>query len=126
MDENQSTGKDSIMPLIVLNTNLTLEKTQKDALKDAFGDIITILPGKTEQVLMVDISDGRTIYFRGKEPERVAHVDVRLYGSSSFEAKSGFTKAVYKSLNDILELKEDEVTVNIGEYSVWGAQGKLK
>ena len=114
------------MPLIVLNTNLTVEKAQKDALKDAFGKAITILPGKTEQVLMVDISDGHTIYFRGEELERVAHVDVRLYGSCSFESKAEFTKAVYIILNEILGLKDEEATVNIGEYSVWGAKGKLK
>ena len=114
------------MPHIIVNTNLTLGKEQKDAFKNEFGKAITILPGKTEQVLMVDISDGHTIYFRGEEPEQVAHVEVRLYGTSSFESKSEFTREVYRILNDILGLKENEATVCFGEYSVWGANGKLK
>jgi Macrophage migration inhibitory factor (MIF). len=114
------------MPHIIVNTNLTLEKSQKDALKDAFGKDITILPGKTESVLMVDISDGHTMYFRGEELEEVAHVEVRLYGSSSFEAKAEFTRALYKIIKDIIGIKEDDVTVCIGEYPVWGARGNLK
>ena len=114
------------MPLIIVNTNLTLEKNQKDALKDAFGKAITILPGKTEQVLMIDISDGHTIYFHGEEPAGTAHVEVRLYGSSSFASKAEFTEAVYKLLEDIVGLDKDEVVVNFNEFSVWGAKGKLK
>ncbi|MDR1953445.1 MAG: hypothetical protein LBQ21_03065, partial [Clostridiales Family XIII bacterium] len=88
------------MPLIVVNTNLSLEKKQKDDITSKLGEVITILPNKTEKVLMVDISDGHTIYFRGKEPERAAHVDVRLYGTCPFALKAEFTRAVYKLLNE--------------------------
>lgn len=114
------------MPLIVVNTSLTLEKEQKDAIKREMGKAIEIIPGKTEQVLMVDISDGRTIYFRGEEPKQAAHVDVRIYGSANFAIKSEFTLAIYKVLNDTVGLKADEVFVNFNELPVWGSDGKLK
>ena len=114
------------MPLIVVNTSLTLEKEQKDAIKSEMGKAITIIPGKTEQVLMVDVSDGRTIYFHGEEPKQAAHVDVHIYGSANFAVKSEFTQAIYKVLNDTVGLKDDEVFVTINEHSVWGAKGKLK
>ncbi|MDR1953512.1 MAG: hypothetical protein LBQ21_03415, partial [Clostridiales Family XIII bacterium] len=63
---------------------------------------------------------------RGKEPERAAHVDVRLYGTCPFALKAEFTRAVYKLLNETTGLQDDEVYVEIAEYGTWGTQGDLK
>ena len=114
------------MPLIVVNTNLNLEKEKKDSLKSELGRIIELLPGKTEQQLMVDISDGHTIYFHGEEAKQTAYIDVRMYGSQSFESKAEFTSAVFEVAKEQLGLENDEVFVNIGEYGIWGARGALK
>jgi hypothetical protein len=114
------------MPLIKVSTSLSLDKSQKDAIKSKLGEAITVIPGKSEGVLMVDISDGHTIYFRGEELPKVAHVTLDLYGAADFDAKATYTKKVFEILKETVDLEEDEVFVRIGEYPVWGAGGKLK
>ena len=48
------------MPYIGVSTSKKLSDAQKDALKSALGEKISVIPGKTEKALMVDIADGHT------------------------------------------------------------------
>jgi phenylpyruvate tautomerase PptA (4-oxalocrotonate tautomerase family) len=114
------------MPLIVVNTSLSLRKDQKDRLKSEIGKAISIIPTKAEKGLMVDISDGHTIYFSGEEMARAAHVDLRLFTPSAFEAKAEFTRTLFGILHDVAGLKPDEIYVTIGEFNTWGTGGDLK
>ncbi|MDR0853729.1 MAG: hypothetical protein LBN34_05115 [Clostridiales Family XIII bacterium] len=114
------------MPLIKVSTSLTLEKSQKDSIKSKLGEAISIIPGKSEGVLMIDISDGHTIYFHGEELPKAAHVTVDLYGTADFDVKAEFTEKVFEILKETADLAAGEVFIRIGEYPVWGAGGKLK
>ena len=51
------------MPYIGINTSKNLSQVQKEELTSALGEKIVIIPGKSESKLMVDISDGHTMYF---------------------------------------------------------------
>ena len=44
------------MPYIAVTTSKALSDEQKDELKKAIGQKISLIPGKTEAALMVDIS----------------------------------------------------------------------
>lgn len=114
------------MPFISVSTANHLETSQKEDIKTALGELITILPNKTEKVLMIDISDDHTMYFNGKTMDNCAYLDVRLYKESSLESKEELTKALYKMLDDIVGLKEDQIYITFGEYATWGTMGTLK
>ena len=74
-----------------------LSDEQKDELKKAIGQKISLIPGKTEAALMVDISDNHTMYFAG-EKRKLAYVDVRCYGSTEFENKKALTEALFDAV----------------------------
>ena len=48
------------MPYIAVTTSKALSDEQKDELKKTIGQKISLIPGKTEAALMVDISDNHT------------------------------------------------------------------
>ena len=114
------------MPYISVNTTLHLEKEQKDKIAKGIGGIMPLIPGKTEAVLMIDISDGHTMFFAGENKERCAFVDVRCYNQAQFEANKEFTEALFALLKDTMGLAENEIYVNIIEMPVWGSKGTLK
>lgn len=114
------------MPYIAVNTTVSLPKAVKDEIKNELGRVITLIPGKTEEVLMVDISDGHTIYFAGKEMEKCAFIDVRCYRNSTFEANKAFTEAVYLAMKNITGIEEKDLYLSISELPVWGTKGTLK
>ncbi|MDR2528457.1 MAG: hypothetical protein LBD04_05515 [Synergistaceae bacterium] len=114
------------MPYVGVSTTLSLKQEQKDAVARELGQVIPLIPGKTEAVLMVDVADNHTMYFNGKKMERCAFVDVRCYKSAPFEQNKAFTEAVYKLLKNAAGLEAEEVYVSISELPVWGAKGSLK
>lgn len=113
------------MPYIGIHVTGTLTDAQKDAISRGLGERISLIPNKTERVLMVDISENHTMYFAG-ERRPLAFVDVRCYGSAEFDRKKAFTESVFGLLGEILGLGADEIYVCCGEYPVWGTRGSLK
>ena len=117
--------EDKTMPYIAINTSKTLSDAQKDALKSVLGEKITVIPGKEEARLMVDISDGRTMYFAGEKRE-LAFVDVRCYGSTEFVNKKAFTEAVFEALQQTTGLQNNAVYLSYSEFENWGTLGSMK
>lgn len=114
------------MPFISVSTTLPLNDAAKDQVAAALGANISLIPNKSEAVLMVDISGGRTMYFGGRRMERCAFVEVRCYKEAPFECNKAFTEAVYRILNEFWGLEAGEVYVSIDERPVWGTKGSLK
>jgi hypothetical protein len=113
------------MPYIAINTSKTLSDTQKDEIKALLGERITLIPGKEESRLMVDISDGRSMYFAGERRE-LAFVDVRCYGTTEFAHKKVFTEAAFEALNRAAGLPGDSIYLSYSEFDTWGTLGSMK
>ena len=110
------------MPYIAFNTSLKLSKEQKEKVKAEFGRLITLIPTKAEAGLLVDFSDGRTMYRAGEEAP-CAFTEVRLFGKAEFEPKKKFTQAVFKMLEKELGLEIPRMYLNILEFDNWGSKG---
>lgn len=113
------------MPYILINTSKKLSDTQKEELKSELGEKITIIPGKSESRLMIDISDDRTMYFAGEKRE-LAYVDVRCYGTTELENKKAFTEATFATVKQITGLSQDSIYLTYSEFENWGIFGSLK
>ena len=97
----------------------------KDELKKTIGQKISLIPGKTETALMVDISDNHTMYFAG-EKRKLAYVDVRCYGSTEFENKKALTEALFDAVELHTGLHDDSIYLTYTEFSNWGTRGTMK
>ena len=113
------------MPYIAVTTSKALSDEQKDELKKTIGQKISVIPGKTEAALMVDISDNHTMYFAG-EKRKLAYVDVRCYGSTEFENKKALTEALFDAVELHTGLHDDSIYLTYTEFSNWGTRGTMK
>ena len=109
------------MPYIGVSTSKKLSDAQKDALKSALGEKISVIPGKTEKALMVDIADGHTMYFAGEKRE-LAFLDVRCYGSTEFSNQKAFTEAAFAAVQQATGLSEDSIYLTYSEFANWGTK----
>ena len=114
------------MPFINIHVTGTLDQAHKDALKTRLGQIVTILPNKHESGLMVDISDGHSMYFQGNQLDKCAFVDVRLYKQSPFEEKGQFVKALFEALEQIAGVPQNCVYLNFIELENWASRGGFR
>ena len=110
---------------LAVTTSKALSDEQKDELKKTIGQKISLIPGKTEAALMVDISDNHTMYFAG-EKRKLAYVDVRCYGSTEFENKKALTEALFDAVELHTGLHDDSIYLTYTEFSNWGTRGTMK
>lgn len=113
------------MPYICISVSKTLENQQKEQIKAELGQMITLIPGKTEEVTMVRIEDSCMLYKAGKALSNGAFIEVRLYGPAPQPDKEKFTTAVFQAFEKLLGIQPSDIYLNIFEMESWGTKGKL-
>ena len=81
------------MPYVHMSIAKKLTDNQKEAIKASIGQLIEILPGKSEKVLMIRMDDDVQMVFRGV-PSACAYVNVNLYLMSPDNKKAEFAQAL--------------------------------
>ncbi len=111
------------MPYISTKTNVTISKDKELKIKGELGKAIEILPGKTEDWLMLAFEDECRLYFQGDSDRNIAYVEVKLLGKSTKEAYEKLTSEITRILNQELEISPDCIYVKYEEVTYWGFNG---
>lgn len=112
------------MPFISFTTNRKLTLQQEKKIKDEVGKLISILPNKSEEKLMIHLEDNQIMYFKGQETKCMM-IAVHLYKETDLDAKKRFTEELTKAIAEITDIPVESQYVSYSEYQNWGASGKL-
>ncbi len=110
------------MPYIETKTNVTISKEQETALKAAFGEAIGIIPGKSENWLMISFSDSQRIWFAGDDAP-AAMIEVEIFGSVSDSTYDALTAELTEIVSKHLAIAPSKIYVKYEEISQWGWNG---
>lgn len=113
------------MPYINSTVTLKLSEEKKEIIKTKLGKIISEIPGKSEDWLMVGFTDNYPLYFRGEKKEKAAFVQVQIYGSTDRKYKNKVTESISDLLQQELSISKDNVYVTFQEIQDWGWNGSL-
>ena len=113
------------MPYIQISTSNSLLPEQKDEIKNRMGELISLIPGKSEAVTMVGITDNFNLYFGGQTLDNGAFIEVRLFGNAEIKNKESLTTAIFEAMKDLLGTAPENIYLNILEMQNWGTEGKL-
>ena len=87
------------MPYISTHVSTSLPREKEISIKEKLGKAIELIPGKSEQWLMVEFRDDCRLYFRGKNDQPAAFVEVKALGNitdfSMTAALTGYRKRYY-------------------------------
>jgi phenylpyruvate tautomerase PptA (4-oxalocrotonate tautomerase family) len=111
------------MPYINTQTNVNITKGKEIEIKKKLGKAIELIPGKSENWLMVSFEEQCSMYFKGESDFGIAFVEVKLFGSADAGAYHKLTAAITKILEEELEITPDHVYVKYEEVSNWGWNG---
>lgn len=109
------------MPFINIKTNALVSEDTEEKIKSRLGVIVTDLPGKSEQWLMVNIEDNERLWFRGNNKSCIVFAEVKLFGSADGAAYNKMTKDINDALGDLIGA--EEVYVKYEEVENWGYNG---
>ena len=111
------------MPCIQLNTSVKLSDASKKAIKTKLGKAIELVPGKSENWLMITMNDGISVYFKGDDSKPAAFVAVDVYGREDGRAFDALTGEICKILGDEAGISADRIYVKYGATMHWGWNG---
>ena len=113
------------MPFINVHIGKPVAEAKKEELMKAIASHMPIIPGKTVDNTMIEISGGRDM-FMGGEKRPLIFVDMRVYGPAPNSAKDEFVKTLVKEFEDRLEIPAGNQYYNIIELPGWGSGGGFK
>ena len=113
------------MPFINVNTAQKLQDDTKEGIKKRLGELISIVPGKSESVLMIKFDDNSSIYYSGAAKVKAAYIDIRINGSATQEQKKQLIESVFELFKEQLGIDSDDVFITVSEFENWGFQGTM-
>ena len=111
------------MPFINSKVSVKTTLKQRQEIKERLGKAISIIPGKSEAWLMLDLEDDQTMYFRGDNKEPIAFVSVNMYGSPEPEAFRKLTEVITEIYSDVLGVSPDHMYIKYDAVMNWGWNG---
>lgn len=111
------------MPFINTKTNISLSRKQKEIVKKELGEAISIIPGKSEQWLMVGFEDSCPLYFAGDTLEPCAMVEVKIFGTTTPEVYDKMTAKVTEIISQGLSIHPERIYIAYLNTPAWGYNG---
>jgi phenylpyruvate tautomerase PptA (4-oxalocrotonate tautomerase family) len=102
---------------------VTIDSEKRETIKKKLGKAIELIPGKSENWLMISFDDACPMYFKGSNENPLAFLEVKLFGKASEEAYRKLTKAITEIIHEELSILPDCIYVKYEEVSTWGWNG---
>ena len=112
------------MPYISFKTNHKLTLRQENTIKSKSGELISLIPGKTEKALMIHMEDDQIMYFKGEETPCMM-IEINLYKSAEFDDKKKLTEAMIQMIHEKKKIEADNIYVIFHEFDHWGLNQTL-
>lgn len=111
------------MPFINSKVSVSMTKEKKDRVKERLGEIISLIPGKSENWLMVGFEDSYDLYFKGNQDDATAFVEVKIYGGASRDVFQKMTVEICKIFEEELQIPKSRMYIKYEEGEHWGWNG---
>lgn len=111
------------MPYIEAKFSKKLSQDHIQALKCGFGRAIECIPGKSESWLMVNIEDGKSIFFQGNADSDSAFLSVAIFGKAKSEDFNNLTGELCKLINNVTGISPSRIYITYSEKDKWGWNG---
>jgi phenylpyruvate tautomerase PptA (4-oxalocrotonate tautomerase family) len=113
------------MPTIQVKSAAKISDTAKEAIKSELGGAIALIPGKSEQWLMVLFGHCEDLYFQGVKNEHAALVEVGIKGHATREDFAKLASAITSTLTKHTDLESGSIYISFSEYENYGYAGSL-
>lgn len=111
------------MPFINAKVTVKMSEEKKETVKKKLGEAISVIPGKSEQWLMVGFEDSYDLYFQGNKNAESAFIEVKIFGRASSEVYNQMTGVISDIFEEELGISSNRIYVKYEEVSEWGWNG---
>lgn len=108
------------MPFIDSKISVKLSKDKEEILRKRLGKAIELIPGKSEEWLMLGFQDQYKLHFKGVEATHCAFINVKTFGNAEKEDFQKLTVEICKIFDEELKIPPDKIFITYDEVHNWG------
>ena len=99
------------MPFIKAKVSCPVSPEQESELKAGMGKAIGLVPGKSEDFLLLEFEDRCRLWLRGKNDEPIAYIEAAIFGNEMHCGYDAFTAEVTALFSKVLHIRPDHVYI---------------
>lgn len=113
------------MPVIRVNASTPIPRDAQVELKQAFGQAISAVPGKSEQWLMCQFEENVPTFFAGNDSEPAAYIEVSVFAHSEVPttAWEALTEQITPVVSRTLGIDPARIYINYSASANFGWNG---
>lgn len=111
------------MPFIISRVSNTINKEQEIELKTRIGKAIQLVPGKSEEYLLLEFEDNCRLYLKGDNSSPIAYIEASIWGNENHLGYARFTAEITKIFNEVLDIKPENIYIKYSDIVDWGVAG---
>ena len=112
------------MPFIISRVNRSISREQEVELKARMGKAIELVPGKSEEYLLLGFEDNCRLWLRGDDSDPIAYIEANIFGNEEHLGYDAFTAEVTMTFHEVLDIAPENVYINYTDIPDWGASGR--
>ncbi len=111
------------MPFVKIKTSTAVTPEQEIKIKTGFSRAICLVPGKSEQYLLLEFEDRCRLWLRGRNDEPIVYIEAAIFGNEDHAGFDAFTAAVTKLFSEELLIRPENIYIKFEDIGVWGVAG---
>lgn len=111
------------MPFITAKTSCPISKGQETKIKARMGKVIELVPGKSEESLLLEFEDNCRLWLLGENTEPITYIEAAIFGNELHDGYDAFTAAMTNIFADVLNLTPDRIYIKYEDIPAWEVQG---
>lgn len=112
------------MPFLFSKVNIPVSEEQERKLKTLLGRAIGLVPGKSEESLLLVLEDDCHLYLRGDGTTPAAYLSAAVFHNESHAGYAEFTAAATEAYREVLGIDPEHVFLRFEDISAWGVAGQ--
>lgn len=113
------------MPFVNFVTSVKLDENKRDEVRNAIWEAITVIPGKTPEVTMIEIRDGADLR-KGPGDAPAIFMETRLFTRPPMDSKKEYCQKLFAKFEELLGVEPAKMYFNMLEFFEWGSGGNYK
>lgn len=112
------------MPFIKIKVNIPISDDSENIIKTKLGKAIELVPGKSEEYLLLDFEDNCHLYLRGDNKEPIAYIEASIWGNEAHRGYDAFSEEVTNIFYDELAINPENIYINYSDIPDWAVGGR--
>ena len=112
------------MPFIKCKVSCEITKEQEAELKRRFGTAIELVPGKSEDYLLLEFEPNCHLWLRGNNAAPISYIEAAIFGNESHAGYPAFTAEVAKIFREVLGIAPENCYIKYEDITAWAVGGQ--